>query len=157
MSDIVIAQTALSDPALQVLIGCLNRELAALYPEDGTVHHFRLDPEEVAPGHGAVLVARVDGATVGCGAVRRIADDVAEIKRMYTKPEMRGKGVARRIVEHLEQIARQLGCRRLVLETGPRQPEAVRLYRRMGYETIPAFGEYVDSPLSLFLGKSLRA
>src|SRR5262249_51652316 len=106
---------------------------------------FRLDPEEVAPGRGAFLVAYRDDLPVGCGAVRVLDAGIAELKRMYVAPELRGQGVGRVLVDALESEARQLGVRRLVLETGVRQTAAIALYRRAGFTDIPPFGEYVAS------------
>jgi putative acetyltransferase len=141
-------------PEVTRLINALNTELEQRYPEEGA-NHFRLDPEEVAPGRGAFLVAYDGTQEVGCGAVRVIEPGVAEIKRMYVAPEWRGRGVATRLVAELENQARRLGVSRLVLETGDRQPEALTVYRRAGFVDIPRFGEYVDSPISVCLGKVL--
>ena len=74
--------------------------------------------------------------------MRRIEPGVAEIKRMYVDPSARGRGVGRQILDALEAEARRLGARRIVLETGPRQPEAIALYARAGFAEIPLFGEY---------------
>jgi putative acetyltransferase len=141
-------------PVAQELIRSLNAELSDRYPEEGATH-FRLQADEVAEGRGAFLVAYLGAAPVGCGAVRIIGAALGEIKRMYVSPAVRGRGVGLAILEALEAEARRLGIRRLVLETGVRQREALALYLRVGYSPIPAFGEYLDSPLSLCLGKDL--
>jgi putative acetyltransferase len=141
-------------PAARVLIEALNAELAGRYPEPGATH-FRLDPDEVADGHGAFLIASSGGRPVGCGAVRRIEMGTGEIKRMYVSPDARGRGVGRAVLAALEAEARALGITRLVLETGLRQGEALALYERAGFTRIPAFGEYVSSPLSLCMAKDL--
>jgi GNAT superfamily N-acetyltransferase len=154
MARLKLIPEALLSPVAQALIAELNTELSARYPEEGATH-FRLDAEEVASGHGAFLVAYLDGEPVACGAVRRNEDGAAEIKRMYTRPAARGRGVARALLDALEAEARTLGADRLVLETGERQLEAVALYHRAGFVEIPCFGEYVDSPLSLCMGKEL--
>src|SRR5947207_2145635 len=83
------------------LITALNAELAAMY-NDPRANHFRLDPNDVAPGRGAFLVAFDEDEAVGCGAIRRIDDSTAEIKRMYVAPDWRGRGVGRRVLEALE-------------------------------------------------------
>ena len=94
-----------------------------------------------------VLVARDDeGTALGCGALRVLADGVAEVKRMYVVPTARGRGVARAVLTGLEDAARDRGWTTLRLETGPRQPEAVALYKRARYWPIAAFGSYVDAP-----------
>jgi GNAT superfamily N-acetyltransferase len=153
-AGLTIARTSLADPVARALIARLDAELSARYPEEGATH-FRLDAEEVDPGQGGFLVARLDGAPVGCGAVRRLDGDAAEIKRMYTAPEARGRGVARALLAELEAVARGLGVARLLLETGTRQAEAIGLYEGAGFTRIPAYGEYVGSPLSVCYGKPL--
>ncbi|MEO6028197.1 MAG: GNAT family N-acetyltransferase [Candidatus Binatia bacterium] len=154
MSIPEIRRESLESVVARELITSLNAELLGRYPEEGATH-FRLDPTEVGPGRGAFLVAYRTDAAIGCGAVRRIEEGVAEIKRMYVVPAARRGGVAATILTGLEAEARMLGATRLVLETGERQPEAVALYRRAGFVVIPRFGEYVDSPLSLCMAKAL--
>jgi putative acetyltransferase len=138
------------------LITGLNAELSQRYPEEGATH-FRLDPDEVVEGRGAFLVAYVGEKPIGCGAVRQLDAERAEIKRMFVIPEARGQGISRIILEALEMESRRLGVRQLVLETGERQAEAMALYSRAGFARIPPFGEYVDSPLSVCMRKELRA
>ena len=154
MNDLTIRRDHLDGAAALELIHALNGELDARYPEDGA-NHFRLDPAEVAEGRGGFFIAWRGQTAVGCGAVRRVDDGAAEIKRMYVPPALRGQGIATRMLAHLEAEARRLGATRLVLETGERQFESVALYRRAGFVEIPRYGEYVDSPLSLCMGKPL--
>jgi GNAT superfamily N-acetyltransferase len=151
---IEIRREAITSPIARALIADLNAELSAMYPEEGA-NHFRLDAEEVAPGRGAFVAARAGERLVGCGAVRRLDADTAEIKRMFVRREARGRGIGRLLLATLEGEALGLGVRRLVLETGERQAEALALYTRAGFARIPAFGEYVDSPLSVCMGKDL--
>lgn len=151
---IAITREPLESADAQTLIAALNAELDARYPEEGA-NHFRLDPDEVAPGRGAFVIARLDGRPVACGAVRRGGDDCAEIKRMYVDPSARGHGLGRRVLAALEVEAGLLGARRLLLETGARQHEAVGLYVAAGYVVVDRFGAYLDSPLSLCMGKDL--
>jgi GNAT superfamily N-acetyltransferase len=107
-------------------------------------------------GNGAFLVAYLDDAAVGCGAVRRLDETTAEIKRMYVDPSVRGRGIGRALVEALECEARLVGLTTIVLETGTRLASAIKLYETMGYARIPLFGEYLSSPnTSLCFGKSL--
>jgi putative acetyltransferase len=138
----------------QTLIRALNAELSELYPEE-EARHFRLDAAEVAPGRGAFLVAYLGSKAVGCGAVRRLGGARAEIKRIYTLPEVRGMQVGGTILAALEAVAKELGVSRLVLETGVRQPAAQALYRRMGFRETEAFGEYVGNSLSVCMAKDL--
>jgi putative acetyltransferase len=96
------------------------------------------------------LIAEDDhGLPIACGGLRRIDDTHGEIKRMYVNPDSRGSGAATVVLRELEQRARALGWNRLVLETGDRQPDAIRFYEREGYTRIPNYGHYVHSPLSL--------
>jgi putative acetyltransferase len=92
---------------------------------------------------------------IGCGAVRRLDDHTAEIKRMYVDPKARGKGAGRVILVALELEARTLGAKSILLETGERQFEAVNLYESAGFRRIEAFGEYIGSPLSICMKKDL--
>lgn len=154
MTRITIAVADLESPESHTLIAALNAELTERYPEEAA-NHFRLDVDEVAPGRGRFLIATVNGAPAGCGAVRRLNETEAEIKRMYVSPTVRRQGLGQALLAALELEARRLGVARLLLETGERQPEAVRLYERAGFARIPLFGEYIGSPLSVCMAKDL--
>jgi putative acetyltransferase len=150
-----ITRAELNAEVSRRLIDALNAELSGAYPEPGATH-FGLAAEEVAPGRGAFLIVSHNGRPVGCGAVRCIDAETAELKRMYIAPEARGQRLGRRLVEALEAEARALGRRRLVLETGIRQAAAQALYRGCGFQPIPLYGEYLSSPdTSVCLGKNL--
>jgi putative acetyltransferase len=136
------------------LIDALNKELTERYPEEGA-NHFRLDAEEVEEGRGGFFIAFIGSQPFGCGAIRLIDSVTAEIKRMYIIPKARGLGLGLKLLMTLENEAVRLGASRLVLETGDRQPEALRLYKKAGFVSIPAFGEYMSSPLSVCMGKDL--
>ncbi|HEX3129111.1 MAG TPA: GNAT family N-acetyltransferase [Thermoanaerobaculia bacterium] len=155
MSDsIIINREDLTGEAAVWLIQALNAELSATYPEPGATH-FRLDPEETKEGRGTFLVARVDGVPMACGAIRKNDDETVEIKRMYVAPEARGQGLSRRVLSALEAEAARLNVKRIVLETEPRQHAAIALYERSGFQRIPAFGEYIGSPMSICMEKRL--
>jgi len=149
-----ICREELDSPIAMAMIGALDEELLERYPEPGA-NHFELEAEEIDAGGGAFLVGYVDGRPVACGAVRLIGEAAAEIKRMYVRPDVRGRGFARAVLTELERIARQLGAQRLVLETGERQCEALALYQRSGFARIDRFGRYRDSPLSVCMAKEL--
>jgi len=153
-TGLTIQPSDIVSPAARSLIEELNAELSRTYPEEGATH-FRLDPQEVAQGRGAFLVASRDGEPVGCGAVRRLEGRTAEVKRMYVRPQERGRGVGRALLAALEDEARAMGLSRLVLETGVRQKEAIALYQRCQFSVIAPFGEYVGSPLSVCMAKEL--
>jgi putative acetyltransferase len=126
-----------------------------MFPEPGATH-FSLSDAEVRPGDGAFLIAYLDDVAVGCGAVRRLDETTAEIKRMYVDPSVRSRGIGRALVEALEREARLVDLTTIVLETGTRLASAVKLYEAMGYARIPLFAEYLSSPgTSLCFGKSL--
>lgn len=88
------------------------------------------------------LVAYSNGKAVGCGAIKQFDPNSMEVKRMYVKPEHRGKGFAKEIISELEKWALELGFTRCVLETGDRQVAAVKFYRKMNYQRIPNYGQY---------------
>jgi GNAT superfamily N-acetyltransferase len=150
-----IAPEPLDGVDARALVAALDAESMARYPNPED-NFLELSPAEVAPGAGVFLIARWGGRPVGCGAVRLDEGDAAEIKRMYVVPDGRGRGLAGRILRALEDHARSLGARRLVLETGARQPEAIAVYTRAGFVPIPRFGKYTDAPASLCFGKSLH-
>jgi GNAT superfamily N-acetyltransferase len=152
--QVEIRAEAITSPAAETLIRELNAELSRSYPEQGA-NHFRVDPKEVAPGHGAFLVAYEGETPLACGAIRRVDAHTAEIKRMYVVPGSRGRGLSRQLLSALEAEGRRLGVSRLVLETGDRQTEALALYERSGFVRIPRFGEYLHSPLSVCMAKDL--
>lgn len=112
-------------------------------------------PSEAAAARTAFLVARLGGQPVGCGAIRRIDNHTAEVKRMYVAPAGRRKGIARRIMAELESRAIDFGYRVIRLETGIHQPDAQRLYESCGYRRIAAFGHYVGNSTSVCYEKVL--
>ena len=155
MSGIQIRRQSLASPDATRLITALNAELTATFPEPGACH-FSLSESQLNPGEGALLIAYLDEAAVGCGAIRRIDHTTAELKRMYVDPSARGRGVGRELVAALESEAHRLGVAKVVLETGTRLTRAIRLYEASGYTRIPLFGEYLSSPeTSLCFGKTL--
>jgi GNAT superfamily N-acetyltransferase len=114
-----------------------------------------VDPTEFAPPAGGFLVGYLAGVPVAMGGVRPHEPGSVEIKRMYVVPEARGRGLSRLMLAALEDLARDVGARRVVLETGSKQPEAMRLYETSGYAVIAGFGHYRCQPLSVSYGKTL--
>ena len=114
-----------------------------------------VDPAEFAPPLGTFLVAHVGASAIGCAGLRRHGDDTVEVKRMFVRPEHRRRGHARRMLHALEDVAREQGFRRVVLETGLAQPEAIALYLSAGYTPVDGFGHYKDSPLSRSFARDL--
>jgi GNAT superfamily N-acetyltransferase len=114
-----------------------------------------VDPEQFAPPTGSFLVATQDGEPVGCGGLRRHDEQQVEVKRMFVRTPFRGRGLARVLLAALEDEARSLGYRRILMESGTAQPEAMALYESSGYERIPGFGYYRDSPENRCYAKDL--
>lgn len=112
-------------------------------------------PKPSAADITVFFVAYDGDDAVGCGGLRTLDEQHGEVKRMYVVPQRRGTGVSVAILRHLEDEARRRGWDRLVLETGTEQPDAVRFYEREGYTSIPLFGYYVGSDLSLCFEKRL--
>lgn len=150
---------ALDSPDAQLLIAQVQAEYVRRYggPDETVLH-----AGEFAPPGGAFLVGRLDGAPAVCGGWRSrdgghpgFRDGDAELKRMYVVPGARGRGLARALLAELERRAVAAGRRRLVLETGDRQPEAVALYTGAGYSPVPPFGVYREQEGAIHLGKEL--
>jgi DNA-binding MarR family transcriptional regulator len=106
----------------------------------------RTDPADLTLPNGLVLVAYVGDEPVGCGALRLHADGVAEIKRLWVAPQVRGTGIGGRLLADLEARARVHGCRVARLDTNRALTEAIAMYRRAGYREVPAFNDerYAD-------------
>lgn len=151
MTDITIAPADPTMPEARALIAALDHYLIGLYqPED---NHL-LDPEQLKAPDIRFLLARVDGVAVGCGALRLDGEGYGEIKRMYVDPARRGQGIAKRILDALESVARAEGLSLLKLETGNLQVEAVALYARLGFTPCAAFADYPGGgDASLFMEK----
>jgi ribosomal protein S18 acetylase RimI-like enzyme len=127
---------AADDPVAQRLLGAFAAEIAGLYPGWDPDQGPRATPADFGPPGGRLVVAYRDGAAVGCGGVKHLDAHTGEIKRLYVAPEVRGHGVARRLLDDLEVVARELGYARVRLDTGPRQPDALALFRGAGYRDI---------------------
>jgi GNAT superfamily N-acetyltransferase len=146
-------RATVEDPDAAQLILELNADIMATHAEGD--HFWGLTVEDVAPGRGAFLVLRLDGEPVGCGAVRKMSDDEAELKRMFVRPAHRGRKLGAVLVDNLEAEARSLGVRRLLLETALYLEAAVHVYERAGFTPIPQYGEYVGATDSYCMGKTL--
>jgi putative acetyltransferase len=150
--NLVVERASPSLPDARELIAELDDYLNRLYAAD---RNYLLDVEALCAPEVAFFVARLDGEVAACGALRRLDDSSAELKRMYVRPAFRGQGLGRAMLLALESHARSSGVRRLVLETGVDQPEALALYERHQYARCARYGEYRDDPTSVFLEKSL--
>jgi GNAT superfamily N-acetyltransferase len=143
---VIVREATWDDPAGIALRKAQRDELTIRYGDSNS----EPGPAPTAADIRLFLIAEDEtGAPVGCGGLRQLDNTHGEIKRMFIAPERRGSGAATLILHELERRAREFGWERLVLETGDRQPDAIRFYEREGYTRIPNFGHYVDSPLSL--------
>lgn len=132
------------------LVELLDAELRI---RDGEEHGFYAQFNKPV-GLGGVVIAFDVGEPVGCGAFKRYEEGVAEIKRMYVKPESRGRRIAALVLRELESWAAELGFTKCILETGHKQPEAIALYKREGYSVIPNYGQYAGVDNSVCMRKT---
>ena len=102
-----------------------------------------------------VIVCYSDGELAGCGAFKPYSETEAEIKRMYVKPGFRGKGIGLEILSRLEEWAKESGYEKVILETGIKQPEAIRLYQKAGFHVIENYGQYKGVVNSVCMMKKL--
>jgi len=136
------------------------RELVVLLDEDlqirdGDEHSFYAHFNKIDKIR-EVVVAYENEKAVGCGAFKEYSARAAEIKRMFVRPENRGRGIAGKILTELETWAKELKFSECVLETGVKQPEAIRLYKKSGYETIPSYGQYLNIENSVCMKKLIK-
>jgi GNAT superfamily N-acetyltransferase len=147
-----IRAVGFDSPVARGLVAAALGDLAERY--GGSGDDTPVSADDFVPPRGTFLVAYVDGAPAGCAGWRRHGD-AAELKRMYTAAPARGMGVARRVLAAVEESARSHGLRRIVLECGHKQPEAIALYRSAGYDVIENFGYYKDHPGTISFGRDL--
>jgi len=157
LADIAITiapETPLQDE-VRVFIKELNAYLSALSPPEFC---FQMTAAQIAETATTLFVARdATGRAVGMGALKRHADGIAEVKRMYTRPELRGQHIGRAILNRIEALARSEGFTRLVLETGIEKThrESWRLYERNGFVPCGVVLDYPDSGWNAFFEKPL--
>ena len=153
MEVVVDIESPLQDD-VRMLIGELNAALLELTPPEFCFH---MTVEEMATPQTAVFVARDNGEAVACGALKRHPGGIGEVKRMYTRPSIEGRGVGGMLLERIEGLARKEGLMRLVLETGHKHPAAWRVYERAGFTRCGPVLDYPDTPYSVFYEKKLTA
>ena len=140
-------------PDAIMLIEELEEHLAPFYPATER-HGYSM--EKLIKQGVAFFVTRYDGVPAGCGGVQFFdTAEYGELKRVFVRPQFRGLGLAKFMLEHLEAYTLEHNIALLRLETGIHQKEAIGLYERMGYKTRPPFGEYTNDPLSLFFEKKI--
>jgi GNAT superfamily N-acetyltransferase len=136
----------------KALIAELESELAPLYPTESR-HGYSV--ERLLAESVVFFLIRENGIPAGCGGVKLVGTEYAEVKRMYVQPRFRGFGLAKLLLNHLADYAQGRGIRLLRLETGIYQYAAINLYERMGFQRIPPFGEYREGPLNRFYEKRI--
>ena len=147
-----IIRTDSENPDFIRLVKELDADLAK---RDGNEHSFYSQFNKVDMIRH-VVIAYDNKEPAGCGAIKEFNPETVEVKRMFTLPEMRGKGIASRILNELENWASELRYDKCILETGKRQPEAISLYQRNGYKLIPNYGQYAGVENSVCFEKQIN-
>jgi GNAT superfamily N-acetyltransferase len=133
------------------LVRYLDTELAE---RDGEDHPFYAQYNKINKIK-YVVVAYEDDQPAGCGAIKEYEPGIMEVKRMYTTPAGRGKGIATKVLTELEAWAAELSYEKCILETGKKQPEAIALYKKNGYQLIPNYGQYAGVENSVCFEKNI--
>jgi putative acetyltransferase len=134
------------------LIRLLDKDLTNRYNE----LQKNYDSFNVLPDIDTVVLAYHDNIAVACGCFKKIDTTSVELKRMFVKPDYRRKGYSKLILNELEEWAAEEGFEKMILETGKKQPEAIGLYTRFGYQIIPNFGQYQGNDNSVCMQKVLN-
>jgi len=148
---IILKRTDSSDEQFISLVRKLDADLAI---RDGEDHSFYSQFNKIDKIRHTI-VALENGEPMGCGAIKEFDPDAMEVKRMYTSPESRGKGIASSVLRELEKWALEMSYKKCVLETGKRQPEAISFYKKNGYTVIPNYGQYIGIENSVCFEKRL--
>lgn len=146
-----LKRTDSSDSDFQKLVIELDKDLAI---RDGDEHSFFDQFNKITQIKYAVVIYANDIA-VGCGAIKEYEPEIMEVKRMFVPYEKRGKGIASVVLRELENWARELGYKKCILETGVKQPEAIRLYTKNNYTVIANYGQYAQVESSVCFEKEL--
>lgn len=152
MKGLLITRTDSANRDFIKLVKLLDEELAI---RDGSEHSFYAQYNNIDAIKNVVL-AYHNGKALGCGAFKKYDADAAEIKRMYVLLPERGKGIAGEVLTELEKWALEEGFGSCILETGKKQPEAIRLYEKSGYVPIPNYGQYEGIEDSVCMKKTLK-
>ena len=150
INDLFVQLCDPSSPDALELTQLLFFELEAIYGK-GTIEDF------VNENSGFIyfMVLKSGLINIACGGLNHIDDTTAEIKRMYVKEEFRGKGLSKLVLNSLEEFIKNNGYKRIILETGGKQPEAISLYRKFGYSEIPCYARHSLDPESRCFAKIL--
>lgn len=146
-----LQKTTSEDPDFQQLVVLLDADLRI---RDGEDHAFFAQYNKI-DSIRHVVVAYRNGQPVGCGAFKPYEGRTAEVKRMYVHPDHRGQGIAAAVLATIERWAADEGFDTCILETGFKQPEAIALYQKAGYQVIENYGQYAGITLSVCMQKNL--
>jgi putative acetyltransferase len=149
---LTIAEEDPRAPDVLAMIDALDARMRELYEPESC--HLMAADDLVRRG-ACFLVARLDGAATGCMAFVPQTDGTAEVKRVWTAPAARGRGVARALMAEIMARAKARGVLALRLETSPQQPEALALFQEAGFVERGPFGSYQPDPKSIYLEKAL--
>jgi len=159
MIDAEVRVDAIDADHAIVLLRELSTDLNLRYgmdPDAVDEYVFEIPPSLASAPEGVFLTVWLDGALVGCGALRPGSrPGTVEVKRMYVRPEARGHGISRTVLRALEDHAAALGYERLELETGTMQPEAMHVYATAGWTPIDGYGAWADIPFTRYFGKEV--
>jgi putative acetyltransferase len=146
-----IVRSDASNPDFIKLVKYLDEELAI---KDGDNHAFYAQYDKIDKIKHTVLVCENDLA-IGCGAMKEYEPETMEIKRVFIRPDNRGKGIAAIILKELESWSVELKYRKCILETGANNPEAIGLYKKNGYRIISNYSQYAGIETSVCFEKEL--
>ena len=135
----------------KALVKLLDADLAI---RDGADHAFYAQYNSIDKIRNAV-VAFKNNEAVACGAFKNFSNSTVEIKRMYVVENLRGQGIAQKVLAELEKWAGELNFTSCILETGKKQPEAIKLYQKAGYTTIKNYGQYENIENSICMKKKI--
>src|SRR5689334_20484555 len=151
MTTVITAERPDTTDAM-LLISELEAQLEPLYPK---ISRHGYSVEKLMEQGVAFFVTRQAGVVAGCGGIELFGIEYGEIKRMYVRPQFRGLGLARLMLNHLAAYAQEHQLSLLRLETGIHQKEAIALYESIGFQQIRPFGKYQEDPLSRFYEKRI--
>jgi len=148
----IVKRVDSTDKDFQKLVQFLDADLAI---RDGDEHDFYHQFNKIDMLKNCI-VAYLESIPVACGAIKPFDEKSVEVKRMYTDPQKRKMGLASETLHQLEIWAKELGYRKCVLETGIKQPEAIALYEKSGYQRIPNYGQYIGVENSVCFEKEIH-
>jgi putative acetyltransferase len=149
---VLLRRTNSENSDFKKLVWSLDQDLNSRYQKDQEEY----DKFNKIDLLDTVVIAYLNDQAVGCGCFKKYNEFTIEIKRMFVNPDMRGKGIAKKILSELELWGIQLGFTNAILETGIGQPEAIGLYEKLGYKRIPNYDQYAGMPGSVCMKKEIH-